>query len=190
MSLIVEKRLGFTLIEILAVLVIIAILSGLVLAATGGMMEKSKRDTARAEMDIIEQALENYKERFGDYPKDDRSYSGTPANAGEFLFNALMGKISPADGAINVKPMLNHGPLNLATSNFPNPTADNTSSVTNHVVDPWGNAYKYLYDPEHDSWENYSYLLYSMGPDGEATDPSTGIKNPGDDDNADNVYAR
>ena len=179
MSLIVEKRLGFTMIEILTVLVIIAILSSLLLAATSGMMEKSNRDSASAEMDIIEQALEDYKERFGDYPKEG-TYAGTSES---LLFNALMGRVSPVGGAISVKPMLNYAPLNLSAP-------QQFALVTNTIEDPWGNPYRYQYKPSDTNWTSFGYLLYSEGPDGASTDSSTGVKNLESANNSDNVYAR
>ena len=188
MSVVLDRRPGFTLLEILTVLAIMAILGGLVFAATSGMLDKSKRDTASAEMDIIEQALESYKARFGDYPVDTGTYSGTPANAEQFLFNALMGKISPSGGPINVKPMLNYAPLKLANGNYPDP--GNSSSVSNWIVDPWGNAYRYQFDPDSSSWTQFGYLLYSAGPDGLYSASSSGENNPSASNNEDNIYAR
>ena len=29
--------------------------------------------------------------------------------------------------------------------------------VSNAIVDPWGNAYRYRYDPDDASWENFNY---------------------------------
>lgn len=68
---------SFTLVEMLAVIAIIAILCGLTLAAYSGVANTAARSRARSEITAISSALENYKSDNGTYP--------TPTNA---VFNS------------------------------------------------------------------------------------------------------
>jgi general secretion pathway protein G len=72
----VGTRSGFTLLELLAVMAIIAILIGL---ASGGyqLARRSARDgQARAELELLRSAVEEYRIEYGAYPAFDGSYSG------------------------------------------------------------------------------------------------------------------
>ena len=60
---------GFTLIEILIVIAIIAILAGLLLRTAGYVQKKGAVSRAEAEMSALTVALENYKADHGDYPQ-------------------------------------------------------------------------------------------------------------------------
>lgn len=64
-----KKVLGFTLMELLTVMAIIAILAGLVLATMGFVMKKANRERATAEIAGMSNALESYKLDNGDYPR-------------------------------------------------------------------------------------------------------------------------
>ena len=59
---------GFTLIEILVTITVIALLAGLTLAAVGGVNQKASRDKAKAEIAAICNALEQYKSVNDSYP--------------------------------------------------------------------------------------------------------------------------
>ncbi|MDF7809450.1 type II secretion system protein [Pontiellaceae bacterium B12219] len=70
-----RKRSGFTLLELLAVMAILAILIGL---ASGGyqLARRSARDAqARAELELLRSAVEEYRIEYGAYP---------PASAGSY----------------------------------------------------------------------------------------------------------
>ena len=61
---------GFTLIEILIVIAIIAILAGLLLRTAGYVQKKGAVSRAEAEMSALTVASENYKADHGDYPQE------------------------------------------------------------------------------------------------------------------------
>ena len=61
---------GFSLIELLVVVAIIAILASLLMVVSGSMMEKRTIARVTAEMRQLEAAIETYKDRFGYYPPD------------------------------------------------------------------------------------------------------------------------
>ena len=65
-----NKRRGFTLVEILTVVVIIGILVTLVTAAVKGAMDATKRTRIATQMSQLAMSLDHYKAEFGEYPPD------------------------------------------------------------------------------------------------------------------------
>ena len=64
---------GFTLIELMIVIAIIAILASLVLSTAGYVQKKAARSRAEAEIAAVGAALESYKADNGDYPSGSAS---------------------------------------------------------------------------------------------------------------------
>lgn len=61
---------GFTLVEILVVIVIIGILAGLAIPAATAVIGRAKNTAIKVELDTMGQALEGYRQQYGDYPPD------------------------------------------------------------------------------------------------------------------------
>ncbi|AKC81670.1 hypothetical protein IMCC26134_00750 [Verrucomicrobia bacterium IMCC26134] len=70
--------------------------------------------------------------------------------------------------------------------------AKDDPDFSNALLDPWGHRYLYYYKDlgSAGTWKNTTYVLYSAGPDGLATFPSTAgaMPDPADLKNADNIY--
>ncbi len=62
------RRSGFTLVEILVVIVIIGILSALLLPAISGALKTAKDAAVTADINSLANALASFKEKYGDYP--------------------------------------------------------------------------------------------------------------------------
>lgn len=104
---------GFTLVELLAVVAIIAILAGLTLAGLGYVQQKGARSRAEAEVAAICSAIDRFHADFGTYPVCETS-----------LFEELTGQ----------------GELNTNTL-YIQPTLE--SKTAGVFMSPWGEAYKY-----------------------------------------------
>src|SRR5436190_15965765 len=103
------SRHGFTLIEMLTVMLVIAILAGLVLSVHGLVQNKAARARAEGEMKSISLACESFKADNGTYPRDETttdkldprtSFDPTSSDylkAGKSLYIALSGDAN-ADG--------------------------------------------------------------------------------------------
>lgn len=70
-----HKRSGFTLVEILTVIVIIGILAGLAIPAITGALRVGRQAAIRAEVEGLAQGVEAYKLKYGDYPPDFSSWA-------------------------------------------------------------------------------------------------------------------
>ena len=66
--LLARSRGGFTMIELLMVIIIIAILVGLLLPAINGALKSARKSAVSAEISQLAQALANFKSKYGDYP--------------------------------------------------------------------------------------------------------------------------
>jgi hypothetical protein len=67
---------------------------------------------------LIQQALEAYKSRFGEYPKK-VTVGGSNPSMEVILFNALMGTLAPNGKLGNFSSVLDRNNLSFATTNFP-----------------------------------------------------------------------
>ena len=84
-------RRGFTLVELLMVIIIISILAGLITATAVPAMRKAKNFTITNEITQLTMALEQYKQEFGDYPPDcaGLQHADTQKNAKQDVLNHL-----------------------------------------------------------------------------------------------------
>jgi prepilin-type N-terminal cleavage/methylation domain-containing protein len=64
----VTRRSGFTLVELLAVIMIIALLAGLLTPAVMRSLNSARNAAIRAEIDLLHTAIMNYKNEYGSFP--------------------------------------------------------------------------------------------------------------------------
>ncbi len=191
-----DKR-GFTLMELLVVITIIAILSGLLLPAVQRIRAKASVVKAAAAIDTLKVALSMYQQDYGYYPP---SYEVTQRNGNSF---------NPAWNTTLVEALMStdrNGPYFA----FKGTDLVYFGVTTDPVfVDPWGRAYVYMCrttnDPEgventggpfhpyddtntETGYDRNTYNIYSLGPDG-ITNGGVGFPSDWDDttlcDNAD-----
>lgn len=124
---------GFTLVELLTVVAIIAILAGLILSTSGYIQKKAARSRAEAEIAAMEAALESYKADNGIYPDTD-----AVKNPGA-LFEALTGS-----STANPDNFGSNGKIYMELK----PGSQFDEGGTAEVLDPWGTAYKFKSDPD------------------------------------------
>lgn len=172
----IRQRAAFTLLELLAVISLIALLIGIVLGVGRRAGESGRTARAKAELAALSAALESYRLAYGDYPQ-------TADEAR--LLQSLMGRYGPAGAGITGRRLLELARFTTAGSR--DPFAD--ASVV--LIDPWAQPYVYAYRTPPSGWTNPGYVLYSVGPDGRdsAALLPGGFVDPAPQANADNLYA-
>ncbi len=151
-------RQGFTLIEMIVVIAIIAILAGLVLSINGLVQRKSASARADAEKVMLMAACESYKTDNGGYPQDTTTDDLDPRQHGDptttasptykaaslYLYKALSGDAN-ANGKVDAAETARN-----YTQDFFKPSrlsgAKNASGQmmsVEYVLDPFGNSYGY-----------------------------------------------
>jgi prepilin-type N-terminal cleavage/methylation domain-containing protein len=160
-----SARGAFTLIELIVVVTVIVILTGLVLSTVGYVQKKAARSRAETEIAAMSAALESYKADNGIYPRDptttDTLNAKDPINmtnyraASQYLYGQIAGD-ADFDGVpnSNSKSYMQFKPNMLGT--------DNANKV--YPRDPFGNSYGYStiqaatgntsvgYNPTFDLW--------------------------------------
>jgi len=166
---------GFTILELLIVVALVAVLSGLVLGASRYVRERGRASRATAELAGLAAALESYRLAQGDYPRTDQ-----PAR----LLLALVGRRGPEGEAISAQPLIEVARFTVGEGG--DPFVDETAELH----DPWGAPYRYAYKSEI-PWSNPGYVLYSGGPDGLAAAAllAGGFPAPALSGNGDNLWA-
>ena len=89
---------GFTLMELMAVLVIIGILFGIIFTGASYLFSAQEEKKAKAELEAISLALEDYKSEFGDFPITEDSSSED--ECAKVLFMTLSGWMDIDGGEI------------------------------------------------------------------------------------------
>ena len=153
-----QKLRAFTLIELLVVLMVIGVLGGILFSGATYLFEEQANKQAKAEVEMLQLCLEEYKSDFGTYPITEdladvseravrllQVLSGTHDEMGEELAAQEIRKsYLPID---KFKSILNE-------------------AEEEYLIDPWDEPYQYAF-PRLDG--HSGYLLFSKGEDKEAS---------------------
>jgi general secretion pathway protein G len=161
---------AFTLIELIVVLAVIIILTGLVLSTVGYVQKKGARARAETEIAAMAAALESYKADNGIYPTSSQTDAlnstndGNPgdyATACRYMYGEVTGD-RDFDGATDggSKSYITLKPASLLRADMSQPPS--SSNQVTAIRDPFGNSYGYStrmattgaggYNPTFDLW--------------------------------------
>ena len=141
------KQRGFTLIELLVVVVIIGLLAGIVAPRYFGQIGKSKVNVARAQIDALGKALDQYRLDVGAYPTSAQGLQALvvkPGGAAGWQGPYLKRQVPPDPWGrpYHYKAPGDHGDYDLysyGADGVPGGTGENVD-VTSWEVAPTGNA--------------------------------------------------
>jgi type II secretory pathway pseudopilin PulG len=163
-----RSKASFTVIEILVVIAIIIILTGLILSTVGYVQKKGARSRAEAEIAAISAALESYKADNGIYPA-----CPSPTPGAHALYQSLSGDGNDAIGGSTASTgvISSTGKSYMALKN--NMLKPIPPNATTRVVDPFGNDYGY----NSPGANNPTFDLWSVADANPASNQTQWIKN-------------
>ena len=186
---------GFTLMELMVVIIIIAILLGIIFTGASYLFSAQEEKKAKSEIEAITVALKQFKSENGDFPVTEENNS--PEKNGKLLFMSLSGWLDIEGYEI---PKDDRGKSFLPSDSFTLGKKEGgsveTYSLTGEqllgnidgelevfMVDPWSNAYVYEY-PRLDG--HSGFLLFSKGPDGMSSEFTTELTSTPNKQSTDN----
>lgn len=162
----VAKTNGFTLVELLTVVAIILILAGIVVGVQRGVYASQANARAKAEIQTIATALEQYKATYGTYPRVMSSAGVAQDDPAEFFKHLTGEKYSVYENnawTTKTIPTASRRPF-IDASLF---GLDDKKTPTK-LRDPWQQDYIYLYgdkDSSGKAFGDHFFILYSTGAD-------------------------
>lgn len=151
---------AFTLIEMITVIAIIVVLTGLILSINGLVQRKAANSRALGEIQQLSAACEAYKTDNGGYPQDSSSnnytdsldaqkstspVTGSYANASLFLYKALTGDADASGQIESTEKAKNYAQDFFKPSRLGTQTGQTVGSpkYVTFIMDPFGNSYGY-----------------------------------------------
>ncbi len=141
-----QKRSGFTLIEMLVVIAIIAILAGLLFPAINRALETAKRNQAAADVRSIAAAITMFYNDYGylPVPFDDQGWEPGPGN-GDFGREQSDARLNDDESKRIIQVLIAEQNIGPGWNNL-NPRRKvylsmQTARSDGELLDPWGNQY-------------------------------------------------
>lgn len=170
----VSKRSGFTLVEVLVVVGVIAVLAAVTVGLLGPVENAIRTSNAKTQCDKISLALNDFKSTYGEYPMLEGE--GDQEEWEELLMDTMRGdkilvrrggKMQLVDFDEDKKSDAERRPF-LALSEFSLDNEDVESATK--ILDPWDNPWQYRYNVISGgklgkNWFGASFLLISAGPE-------------------------
>ena len=139
-----SKRGGFSLIELMVVIAIIAILSGLIFVGVGRAKESARRTKAKVQIKQLEKAFMAYHDEYGEWPKGLIGYDNASDDQMEYLTGIQLGE--NAARLLRGEDIEDLNPREIVFYDIPDGAIRRDKHGTIGLVDPWGHCFKYMMD--------------------------------------------
>lgn len=183
---------GFTLVELLVVIGIIALLAGVLLPAVNTVLKKADESRARADVQRIYLAWKRYYAEYGWWPVEGGRCVGYPMSEGsvvravptlgDIVTNIFIPPLRSDAVGGDSQIIKEWNPDRIQFLAYDDVAIDDSGQM----VDPWGKPYLFLFDLDSDGKVNFygsniydSVIVYSAGPDQQVCRPGSSL--PKDD---------
>ena len=192
-----RKRVGFTLVELLVVVSIIVVLVGILLPALLGAKQAQLVRNARAEVELLKLALEQYKGEFGDYPPSlleelgDTSDHSDVKNEGNRALVACLATTKEKGPYLRSYALKDLNKVRLAQDGLAashdltgwifTDDPDHPDVRCREMLDEWGTPYIYLHNRDYQTETPQVYSMKGEDADGAPANPCTVTARQDDD---------
>lgn len=164
-----RKPAGFTLIEVMTVIAIIAVLAGMSVMGFSYAKDKQRQTQAKLQIALLSKAIDEYKADMGVFPGPE-SIGVPAADSSEELYRALFyegydytkGNNPPAAGAAMKIYLPDLDPRANNKQGWVRPVTSDEPPQTSPILDPWGTPYQFRHGG---GAENQDFDVYSFGKD-------------------------
>ena len=144
---------AFTLVEMLTVIAVIVLLTGMVIGISSSVQYKAAKSQAQGQIAALSAACEAYKADNGSYPRTetetdllDPRIEGVPSNyvrSCQILYTALSGDVDR--NSVPDKDVARYFEFRpeMLSANRINGKIDTAAGSVRYIQDPWGNCYGY-----------------------------------------------
>ena len=148
----IRRQSGFTLVELLVVITIIAVLAGAGFAAASAAIQKAKKVTALATATALESAVSNFYTEYGSMPKNISADTQIDTSSDTAFLNVLLGSetVSPILNTRAVKFLSVKEGKRKGTGGINGLVYDSAGTTVNGLFDPWGGPFYVLLDGNYD----------------------------------------
>jgi prepilin-type N-terminal cleavage/methylation domain-containing protein len=176
-----RRQRGFTLMELLVVMTIIAILAGLSVPVANAVMKRARLMRAKHMALELRKAVGTYSTEYGRYPvaSDNGSQAARDAEVetDSVLMNVLLGSDEASGpGGLNPRGLPFFSANRASSDRNPRDGMVSTPTGGGTLYDPWGNRYRLIIDvdrnnrckvPSGEGVVAKDVLVWSLGPNGE-----------------------
>ena len=165
------KKNNYTLTELMFVIAILIIITGIGFVASGKIFRDTAKAQAKAELKMLHAAVKAYKARYGFFPNAPNT--GTSNYSSDLNFVEWLSKVPPdnADYTGDKRDMFapfRASAINLDTDNYDSSYRGNGNSTppTTTATDPYENTYKYYLQVNNSTnYEDDTFYILSEGLD-------------------------
>ncbi len=172
-----SSRAGFTLIEIMTVLVILSILMAFLITSMSGSDEVIRGKNTGMFLDQIETLMADYETQMGDFPM-----STFPENMTDMPSKTNMGSemlvisLYPADGSYQAEDLPEERLGNLDGDSTKKPVTSYASGEVFEVLDDWENPIAYIH--RRDYGKRFTYITLDGGTGEQVDSTVEAVKSP------------
>lgn len=173
---------GFTLVELVVVVAIIALLAGILIPVVTSQIDDARKSRAMGDMDVIAKAFSTFRTHTGMWPNDPTVVAVASMTTSTLDFVGFPSLYANPQSLTGWKgPYLNTGYMNGTTMQAS--LAPTSTAAGAGMLDPWGQPYR-VYTFAQVSGVGGAICLVSRGPNGVFDSTATQVQNgtPASDD--------